>query len=181
MAPIPPLAAPAGAGYRDLTLNEDFDTFGRLRQLVGTTAPNLIGNGFGLDYLAPATEVVAAGATEVWRIWNLTADTHPMHFHLVNVQVLSRQPFALVGGAFTPTGVARGPELNELCWKETVQMHPGEVTSIVMKFDLPQVPFEVPSSPRAALAQDGFGITPDPTQDLPRVCLSLPYPRTRGT
>ena len=24
---------------------------------------------------------------------NLTGDTHPMHFHLVNVQLIQRQPF----------------------------------------------------------------------------------------
>ena len=94
---------------------------------------------YGLDYLAPTTETVAAGSTEVWRIFNLTADTHPIHFHLVNVQVLSRQPFRLISGKFTPTGVARGPEANELGWKETVQMHPGEMTTVIMKFDLPAI------------------------------------------
>jgi spore coat protein A len=103
---------------------------------------------YGQEYLAPTTETVAAGSTEVWRIFNLTADTHPIHFHLVNVQVLSRQPFRLINGVFTATGVARGPEANELGWKETVQMHPGEVTSVIMKFDLPVTPFVVPPSPR---------------------------------
>ena len=39
------------------------------------------------------------------------------------------------------------PDLNELGWKETVRMNPGEVTRVIMKFDLPSVPFEVPSSP----------------------------------
>ena len=34
-----------------------------------------------------------AGTTEVWRIANLTGDTHPMHIHLVNWQIISRQPF----------------------------------------------------------------------------------------
>jgi len=158
LGPIPPLAAPAGASLRDLTLNEDFDTYGRLRQLLGTTAPNLTRKGFGLEYLAPATEVVREGSVEVWRVWNLTADTHPIHFHLVNVQVLSRQPFAMIGGAFTPTGPARGPQPNEVGWKETVQMHPGEVTTVIMKCDLAQVPFSVPSSPRADALHEGMGL-----------------------
>jgi spore coat protein A len=155
VAPIPPLVAPAGTPVRDLTLNEAFDIYGRLTQLIGTTTPFVAtmakGMGavaYGREYLAPATENVAAGSTEVWRIFNLSADTHPLHFHLVNVQILSRQPFRLVNGAFTPTGVARGPEPNELGWKETVQMHPGEVTSVIMKFDLPNTPFTVPASPR---------------------------------
>jgi spore coat protein A len=133
---------------RDLTLNEAFDEFGRLKQLVGTTTPGLVSQGFGLDYLYPATEVVKKDAIEVWRIFNLTADTHPMHFHLVNVQVISRQPFRIVRGKFTPTGIRRGPEPDELGWKETVKMHPGEVITVIMKFELPHTPFIVPSSPR---------------------------------
>jgi len=148
LAPLTPLPAFTPSVTRNLTLNEDFDPYGRLRQLLGTTLPALVGKGFGLDYLAPTTETPVAGAVEVWNIFNLTADTHPIHFHLVNVQVLSRQPFKMIKGGFTPTGVARGPELNELGWKETVQMHPGEVTSVIMKFDLPPVPFNVPPSPR---------------------------------
>lgn len=148
VAPIPPLPAPAGALLRDLTLNEDFDPWGRLRQLLGTTTINPVLGAFGREYLEPATEVIAAGSTEVWRIFNLSADTHPIHFHIVNVQVLSRQPFKVVNGVFTPTGAARGPEPNELGWKETVQMHPGEVISVAMKFDLPAAPFNVPFSTR---------------------------------
>ena len=164
VAPIPPIAIPAsvtvgGLNYpvivRDLTLNEAFDIYGRLTQMIGTTAPfvatNAKGQGavnYGRDYLAPVTETPAAGSVEAWRVFNLTADTHPIHFHLVNVQVLSRQAFKLVNGTFTPTGLARGSEANEVGWKETVQMHPGEVTTVLMKFDLPATPFAVPPSPR---------------------------------
>jgi spore coat protein A, manganese oxidase len=135
---------------RDLTLNEGFDQYGRLKQMLGTTKPGLVTKGFGLDYLASPTEVVNLGNTEVWRIFNLTADTHPIHFHLVNVQVVARQPFRVVRGRFTPSGTARGPEPSELGWKETVQMHPGEVTIVIMKFTLPTVPFTVPTSPRVS-------------------------------
>lgn len=97
----------------------------------------------------PATETPAAGSTEVWQIANLTGDTHPIHFHLVNVQVLARQPFEAETYNGTPcyTGPARGPERTELGWKETVHMNPEEVTTVIMKFDLPHVPFSIPSSP----------------------------------
>ena len=159
--PIPPLVPPAGTPLRDLTLNEAFDQYGRLKQMLGTTMPQPAG-GFGMDYLAPVTEVVLNNAVEVWRIFNLTADTHPIHFHLVNVQVLSRQPFKVANNLIQPSGVARGPEPNELGWKETVQMHPGEVTSVIMKFELPAVPFAVPSSPRATATQNGMGLPVDP-------------------
>ena len=150
--PVPSLPAPIGAVVRDLTLDEGFDRYGRLTQLLGTV------NG-PLAYEEPATEVAQAGAVEVWRIFNLSADTHPIHFHLVNVQVLSRQPFQIVGNT-TITGPARGPELNELGWKDTVQMHPGEITTVAMKFDLPtNLPFTVPSTPRAA----AMGLAPGRT------------------
>jgi len=54
------------------------------------------------------------------------------------------------GYAGTPNyqGQPVGPDANELGWKETVRMNPGEVTSVLMKFDLPSVPFTVPESPR---------------------------------
>ena len=40
-----------------------------------------------------STENPLKGSTEVWQIVNTTADAHPMHFHLVNVQVLLRRLF----------------------------------------------------------------------------------------
>jgi spore coat protein A len=127
------LTLPPGVPVRQLTLNEDFDGYGRLIQLLGTNQP--------LAYEDPATETPSAGATEVWQITNLKGDTHPIHFHLVNVQVLGRQPFS---------GPARGPDDTELGWKETVRMNPGEVTTVIMRFDLPAAPpnVTVPSSPR---------------------------------
>jgi len=152
-----PVAPPSGTRIINLTLNEDFDNYGRLRQLVGTTRPALIAKGFGLEYLTPVQpeEIIPQGEVNVWRIFNLTADTHPMHFHLQDCQVLSRQPFKLVAGRFTPTGTARGPEKSELGWKETVKMNPGEVTTVIFKWVQPAVPFTVPTSNRAIPLQMG--------------------------
>jgi len=90
-----------------------------------------------------------ANGVEVWTIYNLTADTHPMHFHIVDVQVLSRQAFTLSKGVFTLTPLTQtGPELWELGYKETVKMNPGQVTTVCMQFKLPTVPFTVPFSTR---------------------------------
>jgi len=147
---------PPGTAVRQLTLNEAFDANGRLLQLLGTSQlPGMAGAGYGRMYEAPATETPVAGSTEVWQIANLTADTHPIHFHLVNVQILSRQPFnvAKYAGAPIYTGPARNPDPTELGWKETVKMHPGEVTTVIMRFDLPSLPFTVPSSPRTGGAE----------------------------
>jgi len=143
-----PLTLPANAVPRNLTLNEDFDLYGRLTQKLGTTAPAAIGKGFGLEMMAPATEIIPEKTTEVWRIFNTTADTHPIHFHLQTCQVVSRQPFKLLNGIFTPVGAPRGPEPNELGWKETVKMNPGEVTSVIFRWDMVPVPFNVPPSTR---------------------------------
>ena len=141
---------PPGVPVRQLTLNEAFDSFGRLIQLEGTNLLNpAIPASYGRSYMDTATESPLAGSTEVWQIANLTADTHPIHFHLVNVQILGRQPFDVKRYAGTPLyiGPARNPDPTELGWKETVKMQPGEVTTVIMKFDLPTVPFTVPSSP----------------------------------
>jgi len=145
---------PPGVPVRQLTLNETFDAYGRLIQMLGTLIPpGSPSAGFGRPYDAAATEVVTAGSTEVWEIFNTTADVHPMHFHLVNVQLINRQPFQVnslgstkAGANFT--GPVTPPEANETGWKETVMMFPGTVTRIIMKFDLPVVPFTVPVSPR---------------------------------
>jgi spore coat protein A len=139
---------------RSLTLNEDFDEYGRLIQRLGTdTMVNPTIGTFARDYDTTPTEVVKAGSTEIWRIYNTTGDVHPMHFHLVNVRVLSRRPFSYTinsSGAMKPTlGPARASDPNEQGMKETVRMNPGEMTEVLIRFDLPKnLPFRVPYSPR---------------------------------
>jgi spore coat protein A len=156
-APLVPFGSsipPANVPVRQLTLNETFDLYGRLIQMLGTLVPpGSPSAGFGQPYEAPATEVVQHGTTEVWEIFNTTADVHPMHFHLVNVQLINRQPFQVSSlgntkGGVNFTGPATPAEPNETGWKETVMMFPGTVTRIIMRFDLPTVPFTVPESPR---------------------------------
>ncbi len=127
----------------DLTLNEGFDGFGRLIQMVGGNTDQG-GNFYGIPYLASAdlpgaVQIVKAGETQVWRIFNLTGDTHPMHIHLVNWRIISRTQFA---PDFFPTildGPPQPPDPNEQGWKETVRMAPGEYITVVAKFDLPDM------------------------------------------
>ena len=60
------------------------------------------------------------GTTEIWQIINMTADAHPIHLHLVQFQLMSRQPFNVAGytavyDAAFPGGLflgAYGPPLN---------------------------------------------------------------------
>ena len=137
-----------------LTLNEDFDEYGRLIQTLGTFDQNGFNNQglptWGLPYLAASTENPTAGSTEVWQIMNLTGDVHPIHFHLVNVQIIQRQPFTGDPNGFSYTGPPTPPDPNEVGWKETVRMNPGEVTTVIMQFNLPTLPAVMgdPLSPR---------------------------------
>ncbi len=73
-----------------------------------------------------------------------------MHFHLVNVQVINRQPFdhETFDGEARFTGPAVAPDANELGWKDTVRMYPGTATRVIMKFDVPtRIPKAAPQEP----------------------------------
>jgi len=135
-----------GMANRMLTLNEDSDDRGRLIQTLGTFNRNGLNNQgiptWGLGYMDAVTENPSAGATEVWQIMNLTGDTHPIHFHLVNVQLIQRQPFQGDPNNWSYSGPPIPPDPNEIGWKDTVRMNPGEITTVIMKFDLPQLPTE---------------------------------------
>jgi spore coat protein A len=135
-------------------LNEDFDEYGRLIQTLGTASSKSLNNQglptWGLGYMDDATETPHAGAVEVWQIMNLTGDVHPMHFHLVNVQIIQRQAFIGDPGSYRLAGTPMSPAPNELGWKETVRCNPGEITTVIMQFALPVLPSVMgnPLSPR---------------------------------
>lgn len=134
-----------GVIHRQITLNEDFDDMGRLIQRMGTMTQNGVNSQglptWGLPYDSPATETPAKGATEVWQIFNLTMDVHPIHVHLVNAQLIQRQPFTGdPGTGITMSGPPRRPDDNEIGWKETIRVNPMESATIIMKFDLPVLP-----------------------------------------
>jgi spore coat protein A, manganese oxidase len=112
------------------------------------------------------------GTTEVWKITNLTGDTHPIHFHLVNVQILARQPVdvkkytGVIPLTYLGPPVMPGPD--EWGWKETVRMNPGEEITVAMTFTLPHVPFTIPTSPRAN------GVGPLEAQDTGLGAVTVP-------
>lgn len=143
-----------GVVDRVLTLNEDFDEYGRLLQRVGTATSARVNNQglptWGLGYNSEPTETPQAGATEVWQIMNLTGDVHPMHFHLVNVQLIQRQEFEGDPTDYELVGDPIAPAPNETGWKETVRCNPGEITTVIMQFSLPTLPAAMgdPLSPR---------------------------------
>ena len=106
--------APDGYTARTRTLNEGFDPYGRLQQFVGTGTPGGAGGTvYGMNYedALKDEERHAGDGFEVWDVYNTTGDTHPIHFHLVNMQIIARQPFKVTqfNGVPAVTGVARGP------------------------------------------------------------------------
>ena len=90
----------------------------------------------------PVTENPRAGSTEVWELINTTGDGHPIHVHLVQFQILNRQPFDvdtyLNSGQLVLTGPPQPPDPNERpALKDTIRAMPGFVNRLIAKFDLP--------------------------------------------
>jgi spore coat protein A len=70
-------------------------------------------------------------------------DAHPIHLHLVSSQLVNRQKFNAEVNEENgkPTnirliGQPKSPDPDEVGWKDTWVMYPGEVTRIIAKFDL---------------------------------------------
>ena len=92
--------------------------------------------------LPDVTTRPASGAVEDWLLVNTTADTHPIHLHLVTFEVIDRRPFDVANydpktKAIAYSGPAVPAAPNENGRKDTVQAHPGEVTRIRARFELP--------------------------------------------
>jgi spore coat protein A, manganese oxidase len=155
--PIQPL--PRNVRKRYLTLVEIMGT-------DGNPAMALLNNRM---YDTTNIEAPKVNTVEEWNIINLTADTHPIHVHLIGFQVAERQPIDVpayllanykteelgvpdVGtGPWPPpapdaffTGPVEAPAAYEKGWKDTVQVHPGYVTRLLIPFGpsaAPGVPF----------------------------------------
>jgi len=112
----------------------------------------LLGNVSGNPNIAPGvwierpwmdevTENPAVGSTEVWEIYNATADAHPMHIHEIIFEVVNRQDI-LVNEAtqeveVVPGSVPTAPESWETGFKDTVTAYPGQVTRVRAQFTTP--------------------------------------------
>ena len=81
----------------------------------------------------------AKDGTQLWRITHNGVDTHPVHFHLYDVQLINR---------VTWDNIIIPNDANENGWKDTVRMSPLEDTIVALRPVIPQVPFEVPNSVR---------------------------------
>jgi len=130
LAPVPLIDSRTSVKTRDLVLSElDCPVF-----------ENPIIALINRPWADPVTETPRAGSIEIWRIINTTGDAHPIHIHLVQFQILDRQLFDTTQypKRLEFTGPRVTPPANERpAFKDTVQSMPGEVTRVIMSFDLP--------------------------------------------
>ncbi len=115
---------------RQVSLNEEDSAvlpgIGPRAALLGTVTPD--GAGTALPWMEAITENPDVGAMEIWEIYNFTEDAHPIHLHMVQFQVVDRQPFG---------EVTRPPESWETGFKDTVIVYPGGITRVKALFDQP--------------------------------------------
>ena len=127
--------------------------YGRMNATLGVELPfttMTLQTTIPLGYIDPTTEIIqdssgaayigAAGdGTQIWKITHNGVDTHFIHFHLFNVQVINRVGW---DGQITP------PDANEVGWKDTVRMNPLEDIIVALRAATPTMPFGLPVSIR---------------------------------
>ena len=145
---LPALARLTGGTARPLALIEksavgvDSDgeeVEGPVEALLGTVEAGMLVEQKWMD---PVTENPAVGDTEVWELYNATADAHPMHIHEVAFQVVNREGLVLeeddeVRQPIQLDGTITAPEPWEDGWKDTVIAYPGQVTRLRLRFTNP--------------------------------------------
>lgn len=132
-------------------VQELFDpTFGRLNATFATELPftsALTQTTIPLAFVDQPTEFINDFETQIWKLTHNGVDTHPVHFHLMNVQIINRVGW---DGFITP------PDPKEIGWKETVVINPLEDIIVALK-------------PKRTAVGGGFGFPQsvrlmDPTQ-----------------
>jgi FtsP/CotA-like multicopper oxidase with cupredoxin domain len=151
----PQTGSPVTIALQPKAIQELFEPmYGRMNATLGVELPNttmINQTTIPLGYAEPYTEAISAGdvatplgttgdSTQLWKITHNGVDTHFIHFHLFNVQVINR-----VGW----DGMVKPPDPNELGWKETVRMNPLEDTIVALRPIAPKVPFGLPDSIRS--------------------------------
>jgi FtsP/CotA-like multicopper oxidase with cupredoxin domain len=134
---------------RRVALFEGTDEFGRLQPLLGTVKDGDLDTtnvATAYTWFQATTESPTVGDTEIWEIYNFTADAHPIHLHLVNFEILDRYDFdyditgsqtttqhngttgeaAEISNIRNLTATAVGPEYYEHAPKDMVTSLPGD-------------------------------------------------------
>ena len=93
-------------------------------------------------YVDPPTEILQSGTADdrlLWRLSHIGVDSHAIHFHLFNVQVVNRVDW---------TNTIKPPYPDELGWKETIRTNPFEDIIVAIKPAAMTLPFTIPNSNR---------------------------------
>jgi FtsP/CotA-like multicopper oxidase with cupredoxin domain len=134
-----------------------YDTqYGRMSGMLGLELPasnSRLEQFLAYGYASPPVEIIKGSVsgsllglsdnnTQIWKITHNGVDTHTIHTHLFNAQLINRIGW---DGAMLP------PDDNELGWKDTFRINPLEHTVIALRPIIPtpaQLPFDVPNSVR---------------------------------
>ena len=147
--------------------------YGRMNAMLGVEVPRTnvnIQTSIPYYYIDPPTEIFSnsvngtqigtlSDGTQIWKITHNGVDTHAVHFHMFNVQVINR-----VGW----DGAVKPPYDYELGWKDTVKMRPLEDIIVAMRPITPNLPpawGELPNSIRPL----------DPTTPLGSATTTIQY------
>ncbi len=89
--------------------------------------------------------------TQIWKFTHNGVDTHPIHFHAFDVQVLNR---------VTWDNIIMPPDATELGWKDTLRISPLDRHDRCVRAVVPKLPWDVPNSVRLInpAMQDGVSI-----------------------
>jgi hypothetical protein len=127
-------------------ITEGFDPdYGRMDIRLGSIPNPLtptVGAGMVIGiarYIDPPTEIVNNGELTLWRISHLGVDSHSLHFHLFDVQVVNRVDW---------TNVVKPPYPDEIGWRETIRTNPFEDIIVAFRPHAPTLPFTIPNSNR---------------------------------
>ncbi|HEY1987714.1 MAG TPA: choice-of-anchor D domain-containing protein [Terracidiphilus sp.] len=138
------------------TIQELFDLdYGRMNATLGTELPLTNYNTqttIPLGYIDPYTEDiydsanvaaqpvgVAGDGSQIWMVIHNGVDSHAIHFHLYDVQLINRYGW---------DGTNRIPFPDEFGWKDTVRMNPLEIDFVALRPVSQTLPFPVPDSTR---------------------------------
>lgn len=157
-------------GMKNIT--EGFDIwYGRMNILLGTTpvpldptAPAPAVPGIAA-YIDPPSDIWKDGQTYVFRISHLGVDSHIIHFHLANLQVVNRVDF---------TNTNMPPLPNEVGWKESIRTNPFTDLIVAVRPKSMWLPFQIPQSNRLMDVTTVAGSTANYVQPAPVPGLPTP-------
>jgi FtsP/CotA-like multicopper oxidase with cupredoxin domain len=155
--------APAGSAanvtiqFSPKSIVEDFDVdYGRMNAMLGTEllltnlSQTLAQTTVPFYFIDPPSEIInnsnasvligtLGDGTQIWKITHNGVDTHAIHVHMFNAQLINR-----IGW----DGTIKPPDPNEEGWKDTIRMNPLEDVIVALRPIKPVIPWDIPNSIR---------------------------------